>query len=121
MITKTVLLPCAVDVAFRLFSERIDEWWPPERRHAPEPSVVMLDAHRFAEQGADGVLVELGVVRAWAPPERILLDWYPGTDPEHPTEVEILFLREGEKTRLELRHRAGPNSGDLFPSTISPL
>ncbi|MEZ5065787.1 MAG: SRPBCC domain-containing protein [bacterium] len=118
MICKTIVLSCPVEAAFRLFSDRIDEWWPPERRHVRGPSVISLDARRFEERGENGEVVPLGVVRAWDPPTRILLDWYPGTDPNHPTVVEVRFLPDRDGTRLELRHRAGPNSEDLFPARM---
>ena len=117
MIRKSVLLPCSSDAAFDLFSRRINEWWPRERRHVPHPEgVITLRKDRFYEQDPSGRAVELGVVRAWEPPVRILLDWYPGTDENHPTEVEILFLPEGSMTRVEVHHRPGPKSRELFPT-----
>lgn len=117
MIAKHLLLPLGPEAAFRLFSERIDEWWPPERRHIQgRPSVIALAEHRFSECAASGEEVELGKVRAWEPPHRILLDWYPGTDAEHPTEVEIRFVPDHGQTRVMISHRAGPKSVALFPS-----
>lgn len=117
MITKSVVLPCSVDRAFELFSARIDEWWPPERRHLTGgTSVVTLEADRFFERDASGVELVLGAVRVWEPPHRIALDWYPGTDEAHPTEVEVLFVARGAGTDVRIIHRAGPHSVNLFPA-----
>ncbi|MGE3674832.1 MAG: SRPBCC domain-containing protein [Polyangiaceae bacterium] len=105
-----------MDRAFRLFTARIDEWWPPERRHLKHPaSVIALSPDRFWESAPNGDAVELGQVQAWEPPKRIVLDWFPGTDPEHPTRVEVDFVSEGEGTSVQIKHRAGPASVDLFP------
>lgn len=115
-VERSVIVPLAPDAAFALFSERIDGWWPPERRHlSGSASTIALSAARFFERDATGREVELGAVRSWEPPHRIVLDWYPGTGPDHPTEVEILFLPVATMTRVEVRHRAGPRSEDLFP------
>ena len=55
-------------------------------------------------------------MRAWEPPSRLLLDFYPGTDAEHPTEVEVAFRAEGDGTRVTVTHRATTASEALFPS-----
>lgn len=116
MIAKHVVLPLPLDAAFRLFTERIGEWWPPERRHTGDPrSAIFLEATgRFAERAGDGREVPLGRVRAWEPPVRLVLDWFPGTDPEHPTEVVITFAAHDDGTRVEVLHRPTAASRDLF-------
>jgi uncharacterized protein YndB with AHSA1/START domain len=118
MIVKSVVLPCSPPAAFALFTEHITEWWPPERRHSSDPhSVVVLSQHDgLFERDSTGRKVELGLVKCWEPPTRIVLDWYPGTDRDHPTEVEVHFLPEGQATRVEVRHRATPASASLFPT-----
>jgi uncharacterized protein YndB with AHSA1/START domain len=116
VIDKSVLLPCDPARAFALFTGEISTWWPPERRHTDDPSSrITLDAAgAFFEEAADGTTVPLGRVRAWEPPERLLLDFYPGTDPERPTEVEVAFEREGAGTRVRIRHRATAASAGIF-------
>ena len=118
MIKKSVLLPCDRDAAFALFTTRISEWWPPERRHTRDPrsTIVLSPDGPFVERDAAGNEVPLGLVRAWEAPARLLLDWYPGTDAEHPTSVEVLFVPEGDSTRVEVRHDDTPASRDLFPT-----
>jgi uncharacterized protein YndB with AHSA1/START domain len=115
-IEKTVVLRCDRARAFALFTEETGAWWPPERRHTGDPAsrIAMLASGRFYEEGAGGRVVELGRVRVWEPPARLVLDWYPGTDAEHPTEVEVRFEPEGDATRVVVIHRPTAASADLF-------
>lgn len=117
MITKSIVLPCAPARAFTLFTEEIGRWWPPERRHTGDPdSVIVLSREgRFFERARDGREVELGAVREWDEPNRLVLDWYPGTDADHPTSVEVRFEPHGDSTRVVVQHRATPTSEHLFP------
>jgi uncharacterized protein YndB with AHSA1/START domain len=119
-VEKTVLLTCTVERAFSLFTDRASQWWPPERRHTgdPESTISILAAGRFFERARDGREVELGRVRVFEPPSRLVLDFYPGTDAEHPTEVEVLFAAEGggAVTRVTVLHRATAASESLFES-----
>lgn len=118
MIFKTKVLACRVGRAFELFTTRAGEWWPPGLRHTGDPTsaIIIEETGRFFERGGDGREIELGVVRAWEPPDRIVFDWFPGTDALHPTQVEIRFVAEGDAaTRVEVRHQATPASQDLFP------
>jgi uncharacterized protein YndB with AHSA1/START domain len=117
MIRKSILLRCDPPRAFRLFTARISEWWPTERRHTgdPESTIVLSETGPFFERSRAGDQVDLGKVLAWEPPARLLLDWYPGTDAEHPTRVEVAFASEGRWTRIDVLHLATPASEDLFP------
>ncbi len=118
MIEKSVVLPCSIERAFALFTEEISAWWPPDRRHTgdPESTMQLLASGRFYERARDGREVELGRVRAWEPPARLVLDFYPGTDADHPTEVEVRFAGEGapSSTRVTILHRPTPASEALF-------
>jgi hypothetical protein len=116
MIEKSVFLPCSQERAFELFTREISAWWPPERRHTSDPSsqMFLLESGRFYERASDGKEVELGRVRAFEAPRRLLLDFYPGTDAAHPTEVEVDFLPEEGGTRVVIHHRATKASESLF-------
>jgi uncharacterized protein YndB with AHSA1/START domain len=116
MIEKSVLLRCDTSRAFLLFTEHISEWWPPERRHTGDAAsqLFLTQAGRFCERALDGREVDLGKVRAWEPPTRLLLDFYPGTDAAHPTEVEVVFRAEDGGTRVTVYHRPTELSRDLF-------
>jgi uncharacterized protein YndB with AHSA1/START domain len=116
VIVKSVVLPCPPARAFVLFTAHASEWWPPERRHTgdPESAIVISESGRFFERDAGGREVELGVVREWEAPRRLVLDWYPGTDAEHPTRVEVTFEAVGEDTRVQVRHGPGAAGDEMF-------
>jgi uncharacterized protein YndB with AHSA1/START domain len=116
VIDKSVVLPCAPERAFAIFTGEISRWWPPERRHTDDPaSRITLDAAGpFFEEAADGTTVQLGRVRTWEPPDRLVLDFYPGTDPDRPTEVDVAFEPEGAGTRVRIRHRPTAASAAVF-------
>jgi uncharacterized protein YndB with AHSA1/START domain len=116
MIEKSVLLACVPDRAFALFTERASDWWPTPLRHTGDErsEIRMLAGGRFWERAADGREVELGRVTAWEPPKRLILDFYPGTDEQHPTEVVVSFADEGHGTRVSVAHRPKTQSAELW-------
>lgn len=116
VIEKTLLLPCSPEQAFTLLTESAGAWWPPERRHTKDPhsAIHIQPTGRFYERGRDGTEVELGVVRVFEPPRRLVLDWFPGTGPAEPTHVEIQLTPEGQGTRVLLQHRPGPHSAESY-------
>ncbi len=116
MIEKSAFLRCAPDRAFALFTERATEWWPSALRHTVDPGsrITMLASGRFWEQAADGDIVELGRVTVWEPPGRLVLDFYPGTDSEHPTEVVVTFAAEAEGTLVVVEHRPTSESAGAW-------
>ena len=74
----------------------------------------MLASGRFWERATNGREVELGRVTTWEPPQRVILDFYPGTDAEHPTEVVVTFAAEGSGTRVLVEHGPKPESAELW-------
>lgn len=121
MIEKSVVLECPPARSFELFTREISAWWPPERRHTndAQSELFLLESGRFYERARDGREVELGRVVAWEAPTRLVLEWYPGTDAEHPTEVEVKFIAlVGDTTRtlVEIEHRPTDASRELFES-----
>ena len=119
MMVKTVLLSCSPGRAFALFTEHAGEWWPAGRRHSSDPaSTIRVEATgRFFERASDGTEIDLGVVRVYTPPRRLVLDWYPGTGPQQPTRVEVTFEAVEGGTRVTVAHDAGPAGPDLFERT----
>jgi hypothetical protein len=116
VLKKSVALACAPERAFELFTRHAGEWWPAERRHTKDPTsaITILETGRFYERSSAGQEVELGRVRVWDPPWRLVLDWYPGTDSDHPTEVTVTFEPVGPGTRMTLEHRPTASSEDLW-------
>ena len=91
-------------------------WWPESRRHTKDPQseIRITPAGRFWERSRDGREVELGVVREWDAPNRLLFDFFVGTDAQHPTEVVVTFTSEGEGTRVSIDHRPKPVSREVW-------
>jgi len=116
MMVKSVLLPLAPVAAFRLFTEKIGAWWPADRRHTEDPAseIFLLESGRFFERARDGREVELGRVRSWDLPNRIVLDFFIATGPDKPTEVEIAFAAQGGGTQVTVVHRPKPASAPLW-------
>jgi uncharacterized protein YndB with AHSA1/START domain len=116
VITKSVVLRCSPERAFALFTEQAGLWWPPERRHTDDASSeIRLEAFgRFFERARDGTEVELGVVRTFEPASRLMLDWYPGTGPENPTQVEVTFEAIDSGTRITITHGPGLAGVEVF-------
>jgi Activator of Hsp90 ATPase homolog 1-like protein len=116
MMVKSVVLPLAPLAAFDLFTQKIGEWWPVDRRHTQDPAsaIFLLQSGRFYERARDGREVELGRVRSWELPKRILLDFFIATGPERPTEVEITFAAQGSGTCVTVTHRPKPESEPLW-------
>lgn len=116
MIRKSVVLACPPGRAFALFTEQAGQWWPESRRHTQDPhsEISLLPSGRFWERARDGREVELGRVRLWQPPDRLQLDFFPGTDAEHPTLVSVSFVAEGAGTRVTVEHGPSDASQELW-------
>jgi hypothetical protein len=116
VIRKSAYLACPPADAFALVTERASDWWPEGVRHTGDPrsEIRMLADGRFWERAGDGHEVELRRVLVWEPARRLILDFYPGTDDEHPTEVVISFTPERDGTRIVIEHCPKPESADLW-------
>ncbi|MCB9764206.1 MAG: SRPBCC domain-containing protein [Alphaproteobacteria bacterium] len=121
MIDKSVLLQVPPERAFELFTRRISAWWPPDRRHTGDPAstLTLEPTGRFWERGGDGHEVELGRVVAWTPPERLVLDFYPGTGPMQPTRVVVTFQPEAGGTRVRVVHTPGACDPALWEGRVA--
>jgi uncharacterized protein YndB with AHSA1/START domain len=121
VIVKSVVLRCDPQRAFSLFTEQAGLWWPIERRHTEDPaSEIRLESFgRFFERAKDGTEVELGFVRTYEPASRLILDWYPGTGADDPTQVEITFEAVGPNTRVTIRHGPGAGGPERFAANAA--
>jgi len=121
MITKSVVLPCSPERAFSLFTEEAGQWWPADRRHTEDAgsAIRIEESGRFFERASDGIEVELGVVRHFEPPARLVLDWFPGTGRADATKVEVRFEAVEGGTRVTVDHDTGAASHDLFARNAS--
>jgi uncharacterized protein YndB with AHSA1/START domain len=116
---RRVTVSATVETAFRVFTERMGDWWPVERYSVHEE---LAD-----EAGMDGRLggavyerwregtENWGEITVWEPPDRLVFSWHPGGDPAEATEVEVTFNIEGDGTLVQLEHRGWERLGDRAP------
>jgi hypothetical protein len=112
--TQTALAPVvrAVHVrrppaeAFRVFTERLGDWWPLRRHglYAESSAGVAFVDGRVVERSASGEEGVWAEVTAWDPPRHLGLSWHPGTDPALATVVEVDFEPDDDGTRVVLTH-----------------
>jgi uncharacterized protein YndB with AHSA1/START domain len=105
--------------AFQAFTAEIGQWWRPNPlfqttprdpgRLAFEPG----EGGRLTETLASGKVFEIGRIRAWEPPLRLVFSYRQANfPPELQTEVEVRFEAVGGETRVSVEHRGF----DLVPA-----
>jgi uncharacterized protein YndB with AHSA1/START domain len=98
--------------AFEVFTREIGLWWRPNPLFAftPREAGVLAfepgEGGRLIETRTGGKVFEIGKIRIWEPPSRLVFGWRqaafaPGQD----TEVEVTFEPVGEETRVSVEHR----------------
>lgn len=109
----TALVAVEPPVAFRVFTEEIDQWWRRglKYRVAGQPSgIIHLEpgiGGRLLEsfETASGTrVVETGRITVWEPPSRLVFEW------------RSVNFAPSEKTEVEVRFEAGP-TGTLVTVT----
>ncbi len=97
--------------AFDAFTAEIGSWWKPNALFAftpREPGVLSFEAGeggRLIETRAGGKVFEIGRVRVWDPPRRLVFGWRQATfAPDQSTEVEVRFEPVGTDTRVTVEH-----------------
>ncbi|MDX1521856.1 MAG: SRPBCC domain-containing protein [Anaerolineae bacterium] len=122
VITKSITVQRGVDMAFRIWTERIDLWWP--RNHALSGDLntqVFLEGKvggRFFERTSDGHEIEWGEVAEWQPPHHFAYHWYGGSSIEQPSRVVVRFTPLAEnQTRVDIEHRGPEYIGELWGRT----
>jgi uncharacterized protein YndB with AHSA1/START domain len=117
----SIALQVAPDVAFRIFTREIDQWWLTGlrfRAHGSARSIVYLEERAggglFERMGE--TVVQTGQITVWEPPARVVFDWR-GTNlkGEDKTEVEVLFATQGRGTLVTLTHRGWTRIRDDHP------
>jgi uncharacterized protein YndB with AHSA1/START domain len=97
--------------AFEAFVGEIGAWWRANPLFAftpRDPGVLAFEpgeGGRLTTTLASGKVFEIGRIRAWEPPRRLVFGWRqaafaPGQD----TEVEVRFETVGEETRVTVEH-----------------
>jgi len=118
------------DRAFRAFVEEIGEWWRPNVlfQTTPRPGVLSFEpgeGGRLIETREGGKVFEIGTIRVWEPPDRLVFSWRQANFPlDLHTEVEVGFEAVGEETRVSVEHRgfdqvpAGSAARHRFPDEV---
>ena len=98
--------------AFDVFTREVGLWWRPNAmfQFTPRsPGALSFEPGpegRFIETLPNGKVFEIGRIRAWEPPFRLVFGWRQATfAPEQDTEVEVRFEPVGEETRVTVEHR----------------
>ena len=130
-VRSEVVVEAPADRAFRVFTEKMETWWPATHHIAKVPFkniIVERRANgRWAEIGTDGSECNWGRVLVWDPPKRLVFAWQLTAswqfDENFVTEVEINFTpMEAGKTRVALEHRNLERFGEnaeAFAKSIS--
>lgn len=116
VIRKSLLLNCSQLHAFRVFTERMGNWWPATHHVGEVPfREIVIEPRtggRWYEVNTENREGEWGHVLAWDPPHRVVISWHLDANFEfHPemaraSELDIRFIAEGaSRTRLEFEHR----------------
>ena len=105
-------VPATPERAFEAFTREISAWWRPNAMFAftPRDAGVLSfepgEAGRLIETRAGGKVFEIGKVRVWDPPERLVFGWRQAAfSPGQDTEVEVRFEPVSAETRITVEHR----------------
>jgi len=97
--------------AFEVFTGEIGAWWRPNPLFAftpRSPGVLSFETGprgRLIETLPNGKVFEIGVVRVWDPPHRLVFAWRQATfAPDQMTQVEVRFEAVAEGTRVTVEH-----------------
>jgi uncharacterized protein YndB with AHSA1/START domain len=109
VVRKTVTVDCAVEEAFRVFTEDALSWWPVATHsiHETVRAIVFepVEGGEIYEVSTSGEKGHWATVIGWEPPARLVLAWNILERPGEQTVVEVRFTPEGDGTRVELEHR----------------
>ncbi|HVU94616.1 MAG TPA: SRPBCC family protein [Puia sp.] len=113
-IKKQLLINASQETAFRVFTERMGDWWPKSHhigKTPPTDSIIeQKEEGRWYSIHEDGSECELGKVLVWDPFGRLLLAWQVDGnfkyDPNLISELEFRFhAEEPGRTRVTMEHR----------------
>jgi uncharacterized protein YndB with AHSA1/START domain len=126
-VRASVVVETPIAHAFKVFTEQMDTWWPPDHHVLEGELIGMVFEPRVGghiyDRGANGTESRWARVLAYDPPNRVVfswdisMQWQIETDPDRTSEVDVTFIAEGpRRTRVELEHRKLDNHGDGWAS-----
>jgi uncharacterized protein YndB with AHSA1/START domain len=125
VVRKTLLLECSQEHAFRVFAQRMGQWWPADHHigAAPFRDIIVepCTGGQWYEIDTDERRGAWGSVLAWEPPHRLVLSWHLNTkfqfDPDmaRASELHLLFVSLADRqTRVEFEHRGIERHGEGY-------
>ena len=99
------------EVAFDKFTREIGQWWRPNALFAfsaRKPGRLTMQpgvGGRLIETYDDGSELEIGRIKVWEPPSRLVVGWRPASFTEdQETEVHVRFDALDGETRVTVEH-----------------
>jgi uncharacterized protein YndB with AHSA1/START domain len=122
-VRTSIVAEAPIDRAFKVFTEEIGSWWPPDHHILEGELAEMVFEPRVGgnvyDRAVDGSECRWARVLAYEPPHRFVISWDINmqwqieTDPDKTSEIEVWFVAEGlNRTRVELEHRNLERHGD---------
>jgi uncharacterized protein YndB with AHSA1/START domain len=117
LVKRSIVVATAPEVAFRVFTEGVNDWWPARTHSVGEDRVeaVVLEPRpggRFFERLDDGSEHEWGRVTEWDPPRRFACTWYASRGPDTAQLVEVTFTPGEGGTQVTLEQTGWETLGD---------
>lgn len=120
---ESIVVEAPVERAFKVFTEEMGSWWPPDHHVLEGELAEMVFEPRAGghiyDRSVDGGECRWSRVLVYEPPNRVVFSWDIATnwqiegDPARTSEVEVRFIPEGsDRTRVELEHRGLERHGD---------
>lgn len=113
-IKKELTVEASQATAFKVFTTKMDLWWPRTHHIGSAPMTEMvLEPNlngRWYSRHEDGAEAEVGYVSTWQPNNLLVLVWQINGDfkfdPALVTEVEVHFIADGPKsTQIKFEHK----------------
>ena len=116
----SIVVDCAIDHAFAVWTEHTSAWWPADHTVTVEADLEIVFEPRvdgrIFERTRAGREIEWGQITVWEPPRRLGYLWHLRTDRADATDVEISFTELHDepvpRTRVDIEHRGWDRLGD---------
>jgi uncharacterized protein YndB with AHSA1/START domain len=115
VVRREIVVAAPIEKAFATFVDRFGDFKPREHNLLGAPIArttfdPKVGGH-ICDVAEDGSECRWARVLAYEPPDRVVFSWDIGPswqvtdDPSRASEVEVRFMAEGDRTRVELEHR----------------
>jgi uncharacterized protein YndB with AHSA1/START domain len=122
-VRRSIMVQAPIERAFKVFTEGIGSWWPPEHHILQAELAEMVfepyEGGNIFDRGVDGSECRWARVLTYDPPKRVVfswdinLKWEIERDTANTSEVEVTFKAAGpDRTHVELEHRNLDRHGD---------